>query len=124
VVADEVRILAQRCALATRDTVALVEEAIAISNDGTKVDQVAVAMCAIADESNQVKMLVDELNVGSQQQARRIEQIAKAIIQMQQVTQKSAASAEKCASAAEELNAESVSVHGIMERLTAMVSSG
>ncbi|MGA2148776.1 MAG: methyl-accepting chemotaxis protein [Bryobacteraceae bacterium] len=125
VVADEVRNLAQRCAQATGDTAALIEEAIANSNDGkAKVDQVALAMRAITDESSQVKMLVDELNVGSQEQARGIEQIAKAIMQMQQVTQNSAASAEECASAAEELNAESVSVHGIVERLTAVVGSG
>jgi len=125
VVADEVRNLAQRCAQATGDTAALIEEAIANSNDGkAKVDQVAVAMRAITEESSQVKMLVDELNVGSQEQARGIEQIAKAIMQMQQVTQNSAASAEECASAAEELSAESVSVHGIVERLTAVVGSG
>jgi methyl-accepting chemotaxis protein/methyl-accepting chemotaxis protein-1 (serine sensor receptor) len=125
VVADEVRNLAQRCAQATRDTAALIEEAIANSNDGmAKVDQVAVAMRSITDEANQVKMLVDELSVGSQEQARGIEQIGKAIVQMQQVTQNSAASAEECASAAEELNAESVGVHGIVEHLTAVVGGG
>jgi methyl-accepting chemotaxis protein len=124
VVADEVRNLAQRCAQATGDTAALIEEAIANSNDGkAKVDQVAVAMRGITDESNQVKMLVDELSVGSQEQARGIEQIAKAIVQMQQVTHKSAAGAEEGASAAESLKAESVSVRNIVERLTAEVGS-
>jgi len=40
---------------------------------------------------------VDNLNLGRQEQARGIEQIAKAITQMEQVTQKSAAIAEESA---------------------------
>ncbi|HEX9117463.1 MAG TPA: methyl-accepting chemotaxis protein, partial [Anaerolineae bacterium] len=118
VVADEVRNLAQRCAQAARDTAALIEESIAKSNDGqTKVDQVAAAIRAITEESGEVKMLVDEVNLGSQEQTRGIEQIRKAIVQMEQVTQKTAASAEESASAAEQLNAQSEAVKDIVERL-------
>jgi methyl-accepting chemotaxis protein/methyl-accepting chemotaxis protein-1 (serine sensor receptor) len=69
-------------------------------------------------------MLVDEVNLGSQEQARGIEQIAKAIGQMEQVTQKTAANAEESASAAEELNAQSEAMRDIVERLTAMVGTG
>ncbi|MGD0580013.1 MAG: methyl-accepting chemotaxis protein, partial [Bryobacteraceae bacterium] len=98
VVADEVRNLAQRCAQAAKDTAALIEESIAKSNDGkTKVDQVATAIRAITEESGKVKTLVDEVNLGSQEQARGIEQIGKAITQMEQVTQKTAANAEESA---------------------------
>ena len=90
VVADEVRNLAQRCAQAAKDTAALIEESIAKSNDGKrKVDQVAAAIREITDESIKIKTLVDEVNLGSQEQARGIEQIGKAITQMEQVTQKS-----------------------------------
>src|SRR4029077_21162338 len=64
VVADEVRNLAQRCAQAAKDTAGLIEESIANSADGkVKVDQVAVAIRAISDESGKVKTLVDEVNV-------------------------------------------------------------
>jgi methyl-accepting chemotaxis protein/methyl-accepting chemotaxis protein-1 (serine sensor receptor) len=125
VVADEVRNLAQRCAQAAKDTAALIEESIAKSHDGkTKVDQVAMAIRAITEESGKVKTLVDEVNLGSQEQARGIEQIGKAITQMEQVTQQSAANAEQCASAAEELNAQSETLRDIVERLTAMVGGG
>ena len=92
VVADEVRNLAQRCAQAAKDTAALIEESIVKSNDGkTKVDQVAVAIRAITEESAKVKTLVDEVSLGSQEQTRGIEQVAKALTQMEQVTQQSAA---------------------------------
>jgi methyl-accepting chemotaxis protein len=122
VVADEVRNLAQRCAQAAKDTAALIEESIAKSNDGkVKVDQVAAAIRTISEESTRVKTLVDEVNLGSQEQARGIEEVGKAITQMEQVTQKTAANAEESAAAAEELTAQSETLKDIVERLTAMV---
>jgi methyl-accepting chemotaxis protein/methyl-accepting chemotaxis protein-1 (serine sensor receptor) len=122
VVADEVRNLAQRCAQAAKDTASLIEESISKSGDGKiKVDQVAVAIRAITEEAGSIKVLVDDVNMGSQEQARGIDQIGKALTQMEQVTQKTAANAEECASAAEELNAQSATLKGIVERLTAMV---
>jgi methyl-accepting chemotaxis protein/methyl-accepting chemotaxis protein-1 (serine sensor receptor) len=123
VVADVVRNLAQRCAQAAKDTASLIEESIAKSNDGkVKVDQVAGVIRAITEEAAKIKTLVDEVNLGSQEQARGIEQIGKAISQMEVVTQKNAASAEEGASAAEELNAQSESLREIVERLTVMVN--
>jgi methyl-accepting chemotaxis protein/methyl-accepting chemotaxis protein-1 (serine sensor receptor) len=125
VVADEVRNLAQRCAQAAKDTASLIEESISKSDDGkTKVDQVAVAIRAITEEAGNIKVLVDDVNMGSQEQARGIDQIGKALTQMEQVTQKTAANAEECASAAEELNAQSVTLKDIVERLNAMVGGG
>jgi methyl-accepting chemotaxis protein len=122
VVADEVRNLAQRSAQAAQDTAALIEESIAKSKDGkAKVDQVAMAIGAITQEAAKVKTLVDEVNLGSEEQVRGIEQIGKAITQMEQVTQGTAASAEESASAAEELNAQSETLKDIVQRLTSMV---
>jgi methyl-accepting chemotaxis protein len=124
VVADEVRNLAQRCAQAAKDTAGLIEESIVKSRDGkVKVDQVATAIRTITEESARVKMLVDDVNLGSQEQERGIEQIGKAISQMEHVTQEAAASAEESASAAEELNAQSETLKGIMSRLNAMVGA-
>jgi methyl-accepting chemotaxis protein/methyl-accepting chemotaxis protein-1 (serine sensor receptor) len=121
VVADEVRSLAQRSAQAAKDTAALVEESVTKSNDGqSKVDQVAMAIRGITDESAKLKILVDEVNLGSVEQTSGIEQISKAIIQMQQVTQQTAASAEESAAAAVQLNAQSNALKNIMERLTAL----
>lgn len=118
VVADEVRNLAQRCAQAARDTAVLIEESIQKSNGGQeKVQQVAKAIHAITEQSTQVKTLVDEVHLGSQEQTRGIEQIGRSMVSMEQVTQKAAASAEESASAAEELTAQSSALRDIVDRL-------
>ena len=122
VVADEVRNLAQRCAQAAKDTADLIEESIQRSDGGrVKVDQVAVAIRAITAESAKIKMLVDEINLGSVEQSSGIDQISRAITQMEQVTQSSAANAEESAAAAEELNAQAEHMKDVVGALRAMV---
>jgi methyl-accepting chemotaxis protein/methyl-accepting chemotaxis protein-1 (serine sensor receptor) len=124
VVADEVRNLAQRSAQAARDTAVLIEESIAKSHDGkSKVDLVAAAIRAIIGEAAKVKSLVDEMSAGSSQQGQGMEQIARAITQMEQVTQQTAANAEQGAAAAEELTAQSAALKDIMARLTELVGA-
>ncbi len=123
VVADEVRNLAQRCAQAARDTASLIEESIDRSNDGkTKVDQVAMAIRGISEDSARIQSLTDEVFAASQEQSRGIEQVAGAITRMEQVTQSVAASAEQSAAAAEQLTAQAGSLKGLVGRMTAMVS--
>jgi len=125
VVADEVRNLAQRCAQAARNTASLIEESIAKSNDGkSKVDRVAEAIRGVSAEAEQIKRLVDEVHVGSQEQARGLDQIGKAIAQMQGVGQTTAATAEECAAAAEELTAQSATLNDVGRRLQALVDGG
>ncbi len=124
VVADEVRTLAQRCAQAARDTAGLIEESIGRSNDGKlKVDQAAAGIRQITEEAVRIKTLVDEVNVGSQEQSRGIEQIGKSMVQMQSVTQNAAANAEETASAAEELNAQSETLKQVVGDLMALVQT-
>jgi hypothetical protein len=64
---------------------------------------------------------VDEVNLGSQEQARGIEQISKAIAQMDQVTQSNAANAEESASASEEMSAQAEALNNIVLQLRALV---
>jgi methyl-accepting chemotaxis protein/methyl-accepting chemotaxis protein-1 (serine sensor receptor) len=107
VVADEVRNLAQRCAQAAKDTSALIEESIVRSQDGkVRLDEVAKCVRKVVDNASRIKILAGEVHLGSQEQARGIEQIAKAVAQMQRVTQSTAASAEQSASAGEEMSAQ------------------
>jgi methyl-accepting chemotaxis protein/methyl-accepting chemotaxis protein-1 (serine sensor receptor) len=122
VVADEVRNLAQRSAQAAKDTAALIEESIGKSADGSsRLDLVTAAIRQITESSTKVKTLVDEVNVGSQEQARGMDQIAKAISQMDRVTQQSAASAEESASASQELSSQADSMQTVIDRLEEMV---
>jgi methyl-accepting chemotaxis protein/methyl-accepting chemotaxis protein-1 (serine sensor receptor) len=124
VVADEVRNLAQRAAQAAKDTSDLIEGSIARSNDGKlKVDQVAMAIRAITEDGAKGKTLVDEVNLGSQEQARGAEQIAKSIAQMDQVTQQTAASAEETAGATAQLDEQAKVLENIVERLYALVGA-
>ena len=125
VVADEVRNLAQRCAQAAKDTAALIEDSIAKTNDGkNKVDQVATAIRAITEESASIKLLVDDVDQSSQEQTRGIEEVAKAISQIEQVTQKNAANAEETASSAVELHAQAAALKELVEQVTTLVGGG
>jgi methyl-accepting chemotaxis protein/methyl-accepting chemotaxis protein-1 (serine sensor receptor) len=125
VVADEVRNLAQRCAQAAKDTADLIEDSIQKSDGGrVKVDQVSVAIRAITADSSKIKVLVDEISLGSVEQSSGIDQISRAINQMEQVTQSSAANAQQSAAAAEQLNAQAEAMKDVVETLRAMVDGG
>ena len=94
VVADEVRNLAQRSAQAARDTAALIEESISKSNEGgVSLNQVAEVIRSITESAGKVKTMVDDVSSSSDEQARGIQGIAAAIVQMQTVTRASAAHA-------------------------------
>ncbi len=122
VVADEVRNLAQRSAQAAKDTASLIEDSISKSNGGkVKVDEVASAIHSITGEFSQIKTLVDEISLGSQEQAKGTDQIGRVITQMEQATQKNAAGAEESASVAEELTAQANSLTLVVNRLAEIV---
>jgi methyl-accepting chemotaxis protein len=122
VVAAEVRNLAQRSAQAAKDTAGLIEDSIALSNEGSKrLDEVAAAVTRITELSDKVKIQIDEVSVGSDEQARGIEQIAKAIQQMEQVTQRAAANSDENASASTDLQNESKRLDSVIAELTTVI---
>ncbi len=124
VVADEVRNLAQRCAQAAKDTATLIQDSIETTRDGhTHLDHVAHAVRGMTESSIHVKALVDEVNLGSQEQARGMDQIARVIVQMEKVTQTTAASAEAEAAAGHELNSEVHNLQELVQEVQAMFGS-
>jgi methyl-accepting chemotaxis protein/methyl-accepting chemotaxis protein-1 (serine sensor receptor) len=121
VVADEVRNLAQSCATAAKDTAQLIEESIRKSTDGkAKLEGVTAAILSITGDSEQLKRLVAEVSVGTQEQSSGFEQIAKAVHQMEHVTQTTAATAEESAASAEELSAMAKSMRNAVSKLENM----
>jgi methyl-accepting chemotaxis protein/methyl-accepting chemotaxis protein-1 (serine sensor receptor) len=124
VVADEVRNLAQRCAQAARDTAGLIEESIATASDGNaRLDQMAGAVRSMTQSAIRVKSLVDEVNLGSKEQTRGMEQISRAIVQMEQVTQRTAAGAEQSASAGSELDGHASALRDLVHEMRQMVGA-
>jgi methyl-accepting chemotaxis protein len=124
VVADEVRNLAQRCAQAARDTAGLIEESIETSRDGnSRLDRMATAVRGMTDSASRVKTLVDEVNLGSQEQARGMEQISRTVLQMEKVTQQTAAGAQESASAGAELNGFASQLRTLVQEMREMVGS-
>jgi hypothetical protein len=122
VVAGEVRSLAQRSAKAAKETAALIEDSITKSSEGSaKLSHMEGIIRTITDSSAKVKVAVDEVNVASQEQTRGAEQIARALLQMDQVTQAAAASAEQTASACEELAAQTLSMNTAVQGLRTVV---
>jgi len=124
VVADEVRNLAQRSAQAAKDTAGLIEESIATSQDGSgRLDLMAGGVRAMTDSSMRVKALVDEVNHGSQEQARGMDQISSAVMHMEQVTQKTAASAQESAAAGSQLNEYAAGLRTLVNEMREMVGA-
>ena len=65
--------------------------------------------------------LVGEISAASQEQAQGIEQINKAVSEMDKVVQRNAANAEEAASASEEMNAQAEQVKDFVGKLVMLV---
>ncbi len=125
VVADEVRNLAQRSAQAAKDTAGMIEESISNSADGNlKLEELTGVIHAITESASKVKTLVDHVSVGSQEQARGIEQISKAMCLMDRATQDTVMSAQEGASASDKLSAQARSLSEVVVELRDLVEGG
>jgi methyl-accepting chemotaxis protein len=123
VVADEVRNLAQRSAQAAKETAAKIEDSIQKSDRGVQISsKVAHNLQEIVTKVRQVDELVAQIATASKEQSQGISQVNTAVSQMDKVTQGTAASAEESASAAEELNAQAITLRGIVADLQQIVS--
>ena len=110
VVADEVRNLAMRSAEAAKNTSSLIENTIKSVQEGNELTHgTQNAFNESAKVTGEIIHLVHEVAVASQEQAQGIDQINRAINDMNNVVQQIAATAEESASAAEEMNAQAQS---------------
>jgi methyl-accepting chemotaxis protein len=122
VVADEVRNLAMRAAEAAKNTASLIEESVKKIKGGSSiVVKTNQAFALVNTESKKIKNLVAEIAAASQEQAQGIEQINKAISEMDKVVQSNAGSAEESASASEEMYAQSAQMRLFVKELATLI---
>jgi methyl-accepting chemotaxis protein len=122
VVADEVRNLAQRSAVAARETADLIEESINSSAGGReKVDRVSQAITAISLHMQQASEYMEHAAAGSGEQANGIEQIGRTIAQIERITQDTAATANQTAQASVRLGDHSSELKEMVVRLGQIV---
>jgi len=125
VVADEVRNLAQRAAQAARDTAAKIEHSVATTEKGAKVSaKVAEALVGIVDKARQVDALVATISNACQEQSQGMEQVNKAVAEIDSLTQSNTSAAETSASSAVELDAQADTLKASVVELLAVIGSG
>jgi methyl-accepting chemotaxis protein len=101
VVAGEVRTLAQRSAAAAKEIKQLIVDSVGKVEDGTKlVDQAGMTMSEVVDSIRKVSDIVAEIASASGEQSTGIEQVNRAIAEMDSSTQHNAALVEESAAAA------------------------
>ena len=115
VVAAEVRRLAQRSAEAAKDIKALITDSVEKVGDGTRlVDASGQTLEAIVTAVKQVSEIVAAIATASQEQSSGIEQVNKAIMQMDEVTQQNAALVEEASAASESLDGQAQTLKQLM----------
>ncbi len=122
VVAEEVRSLAMRSAEAAKTTANLIEGSVQNAKSGVSIAQeVTNVLTEITASSGKVNQLVAEIAAASVEQSQGVGQVNHAVQQMDKLTQGTAASAEKSAASAEELNSQSQQLLAIVVQLRRLV---
>jgi methyl-accepting chemotaxis protein len=107
VVATEVRNLAQRCAAAAKEIKGLIEESAQRVDGGTRlVEGAGKTMEDIVAAVSRVNQIMGEITAASREQLSGIQQVGKAVTEMDRITQANAALVEESASAAENMAAQ------------------
>jgi methyl-accepting chemotaxis protein len=104
VVASEVRTLAQRSANAAKDIKDLISDSVAkVETGNSLVNQSGDTMKEIVTSIQRVNDIMSEIAAASAEQASGIDEVSKAVTQMDEMTQQNAALVEEAAAAAESM---------------------
>jgi methyl-accepting chemotaxis protein len=122
VVADEVRNLAQRSAVAAKETAEKIQDCISKSNRGVEITEtVAASLQGILTQVTRMDELVAEITTASSEQTLGISQMNTAVSEIDKVTQANAGNAEQSATSAQELNRQAATLLATVEQLLRLV---
>jgi methyl-accepting chemotaxis protein len=122
VVADEVRNLAMRAAEAAKNTALLIEGTVKTVKVGSEVmEKTRAEFSGVSSTVTKAGELVGEIAAASNEQAQGIEQVNRAVSEMEKVVQQNAASAEESASASEEMSAQAACLLDFVKDLVKVV---
>jgi len=114
--------LAMRAADAAKDTADLIEGTVKkINQGGNLVADTNGAFGKVAESASKVGDLVGEIAAASNEQAEGIEQLNRAVVEMDKVVQQNAASAEESASSSAEMSEQAVNMKDYVEDLVGIV---
>lgn len=123
VVAEAVRSLAQRSAAAAKDITSLIKDSVEKIENGTAIaDKSGDVLNNIVTSIKKVADLNNEISAASSEQTTGIQQINKAMNQLDQSSQSNAASSEEIASTAEEIASQSNQMQMMVGDLNAFVT--
>ncbi|MFK5894229.1 MAG: methyl-accepting chemotaxis protein [Pseudomonadota bacterium] len=116
VVASEVRSLAQRSAAAAKEIKVLIKDSVEKVDEGTRlVDESGSTLAGIVNSVKKVSDIIAEIAAASSEQSSGIDQVGKAITQLDEVTQQNAALVEQAAAASESMDEQAKSLNVQME---------
>lgn len=116
VVASEVRDLAGRCKTASREIKVLVEDTLEKVESGTRlVGESGQTLTGIVQAVTRVNDIVAEIAVASLEQSQGINQVNKALLQMDEMTQQNATLTEQAAIASESMSLQAIELSELVE---------
>ncbi len=122
VVSDEVRNLARRSTEAAKNTAVLLEGTIRKIHEGEHLVRAAnESFKGVTEIAQRIGELAGEIAAASQGQASGIEQVNKAVSEMERIIQQTAANSQESAGVAEEMNAQAEEMKIFISRLSDMV---
>ena len=105
VVAEEVRSLASKSSVASKNTAELIESSVDAVSRGTQIaSRTAESLVKVVDEVRSVSTKVDEIATAAEEQSGAIEQVTLGVDQISSVVQTNSATAEESAAASQELS--------------------
>ena len=122
VVSEEVRTLAQRCNDAAKNTAAIIEKNVELTNNSMKNSrEVSEAFEAISEKMGKINQIVAEITTASDEKSKGVDYVNRALSDMEGLTQANVAISQKSLQAAHALSAHSDVLQELTDRIKKLV---